>query len=94
MSKCAKPAGAISYTIVNQYGISPEVEFVYDLELPSNFVPKNIDGEVQGTLIATFNLRRAYYLIINFKPLFKLLFKGAGGGPRSWDGQNRVIYRS
>ena len=44
----AKPVGAISYTIVNDYGTSPEVEFVYDLELPLDFVPKNADGEVAG----------------------------------------------
>ena len=45
----AKPVGAISYTIVNDYGTAPEVEFVYDLELPLDFVPKNADGEVAGT---------------------------------------------
>ena len=54
----AKPVGAISYTIVNDYGTAPEVEFVYDLELPLDFVPKNADGEVAGTFTLncfTFN---------------------------------------
>ena len=50
LSGVAVPAGCISYTVVNQYGTSPEVEFVYDVELPQDFVPHNKDGEVAGEI--------------------------------------------
>ena len=29
-------------------GISPETEFIYDVELPAHFTPANNDGEVAG----------------------------------------------
>ena len=32
----------------SERGIHANTEFVYDLELPSDFVPKNSDGEVEG----------------------------------------------
>jgi hypothetical protein len=32
----------------DERGVNPEVEFIFDLKLPEDFVPVNADGEVQG----------------------------------------------
>jgi 8-oxo-dGTP pyrophosphatase MutT (NUDIX family) len=42
----AVPVGAITYLMENEIGIRDGVLFVYDLELPAQFVPQNRDGEV------------------------------------------------
>jgi 8-oxo-dGTP pyrophosphatase MutT (NUDIX family) len=42
----ATPAGAVSYRMENQLGIRDDVLFVYDLETPEDFTPKNRDGEI------------------------------------------------
>ncbi|MFI4948052.1 MAG: DUF4743 domain-containing protein [Alphaproteobacteria bacterium] len=42
----AVPVGAITYLMENEIGIRDGVLFVYDLELPADFVPRNRDGEV------------------------------------------------
>ncbi|CAG8629243.1 4865_t:CDS:2 [Funneliformis caledonium] len=43
----ALPTGAISYFIETQNGLQPEVQYVYDLELPLDVEPKPLDGEVE-----------------------------------------------
>ena len=40
------PVGAVTYLMENEVGIRDGVLFVYDLELPDDFAPKNRDGEV------------------------------------------------
>ena len=42
----AVPVGAVTYLMENEVGIRDGVLFVYDLELPDDFAPKNRDGEV------------------------------------------------
>lgn len=42
----AVPVGAITYLMENDIGIRDSVLFVYDLEMPAEFVPHNRDGEV------------------------------------------------
>jgi hypothetical protein len=42
----AVPTGAISYRMENELGIRDDVLFVFDLEMPADFVPKNQDGEI------------------------------------------------
>jgi hypothetical protein len=42
----AVPAGAISYRMETRLGIRDDVLFVYDLEMPADFAPKNQDGEI------------------------------------------------
>jgi 8-oxo-dGTP pyrophosphatase MutT (NUDIX family) len=42
----AVPVGAVSYRMETGLGIRDDVLFVYDLELPAEFVPKNRDGEI------------------------------------------------
>jgi hypothetical protein len=42
----AVPAGAVSYRMENELGIRDDVLFVFDLEMPADFVPQNQDGEI------------------------------------------------
>src|SRR5213593_357633 len=42
----AVPVGAITYLMENEIGVRDGVLFVYDLELPADFVPRNRDGEI------------------------------------------------
>ena len=42
----AVPVGAVSYCMQSELGIRDDVLYVYDLELPSDFVPTNNDGEI------------------------------------------------
>jgi hypothetical protein len=46
LAATAKPVGAISYRHESHEGLKPDVMFVYDLELPRHFVPRNTDGEM------------------------------------------------
>lgn len=43
----ALPVGAISYLMEQDKGLKPDILFLYDLELPADFVPRNTDGEVE-----------------------------------------------
>lgn len=42
-----KSAGCVSLFFESERGLFPNTEFVYDLELPVDFVPSNSDGEVE-----------------------------------------------
>lgn len=42
------PVGALSYCFANDKGLKPDVLFVYDLELPAGFTPRNTDGEIES----------------------------------------------
>ena len=44
----AVPVGAVSYRMETRLGIRDDVLFVYDLEVPADFEPKNRDGEFAG----------------------------------------------
>jgi 8-oxo-dGTP pyrophosphatase MutT (NUDIX family) len=48
LSNRALPVGAVSYRMETRLGIRDDVLFVYDLEMPADFVPKNRDGEIVG----------------------------------------------
>jgi len=39
-------AGAVSYRMETRLGIRDDVLFIYDLEMPADFVPENRDGEI------------------------------------------------
>jgi hypothetical protein len=55
LTRQAVPAGAISYRMETELGIRDDVLFVYDLEMPADFMPKNQDGEiVQFSLMPAF----------------------------------------
>lgn len=42
----ARPVGAITYTTEREEGLRRDVLYVFDLELPPDFVPVNHDGEI------------------------------------------------
>lgn len=41
-------AGCVSFFFESDQGLFPNTEYVFDLELPLDFVPQNADGEVQA----------------------------------------------
>jgi len=47
----AIPVGLVTYTRVTEHGLRPDVLYCYDLELPEDFVPRNLDGEVERFLL-------------------------------------------
>lgn len=53
IARRARPAGALSYRMELDGCLRDDTIFVYDLELPADFVPQNHDGE-----IASFQLMR------------------------------------
>jgi 8-oxo-dGTP pyrophosphatase MutT (NUDIX family) len=46
LTRDAVPVGAVSYRMETDLGIRDDVLFVYDLEMPADFMPKNQDGEI------------------------------------------------
>jgi hypothetical protein len=49
MASMASPAGAVSYALIDEKGnFKRDILFCYDLELPADFVPKAMDGEVES----------------------------------------------
>lgn len=42
-------AGCVSFFFESERGLFPNTEYVYDLELPLDFMPTNADGEVSWT---------------------------------------------
>ena len=43
----AVPVGAVTYCMETEYGLKPDVQFAFDLELPAGFTPRNVDGELE-----------------------------------------------
>ncbi|KAK7083407.1 hypothetical protein SK128_024030, partial [Halocaridina rubra] len=46
--KTARAAGTVSFLVETERGLHANTDFVYDLELPHDFIPCNNDGEVEG----------------------------------------------
>ena len=46
LAGAASPAGAVTYCLETEAGLRPDILYVYDLELPAGFQPRNSDGEV------------------------------------------------
>ncbi|XP_052804255.1 uncharacterized protein LOC128234213 isoform X2 [Mya arenaria] len=66
--KSLRPAGAVSYCYRDHRGILPETEYVFDLEVSPDFVPRSADGEMEQFYL--HSLEEIQSLIINeeFKP--------------------------
>lgn len=47
MALKAVPVGTVTYLMEQDKGLKPDILFLYDLELPADFVPRNTDGEVE-----------------------------------------------
>lgn len=48
LAATARPVGAISYCMEDEWGLKPDVMFCFDLEVPADFTPRNTDGELSG----------------------------------------------
>ncbi len=48
-----------SYFYEDQRGLFPECQFVYDLEVPEDFVPVNADGEMESFELLPIDTVRA-----------------------------------
>lgn len=51
LARCAKPVGALTYvTEIDEIdgGLRDDTLFIFDLEVPADFVPENTDGELAG----------------------------------------------
>jgi 8-oxo-dGTP pyrophosphatase MutT (NUDIX family) len=44
----ARPVGLVTYAHASDHGFKPDVLYCYDLELPADFEPRCMDGEVEG----------------------------------------------
>lgn len=42
----AIPTGMLNYCMAGEWGLKPDTLFVYDLEVPVDFTPRNTDGEI------------------------------------------------
>lgn len=62
------PVGTLSYCYTDERGILPETEYVFDLQLPSDFVPKNADGEMQNFHLYTVDEVKNLIIAEEFKP--------------------------
>jgi 8-oxo-dGTP pyrophosphatase MutT (NUDIX family) len=51
----ARPAGRVRYAVDLGQGLRPDTIFVFDLELPSDFLPANNDGEVESFYLWPLN---------------------------------------
>ncbi|HEY5789511.1 MAG TPA: NUDIX domain-containing protein, partial [Gammaproteobacteria bacterium] len=48
LAQQATPVGLVSYCLATPTGLKPDVLYCYDLELPADFVPRPVDGEVEA----------------------------------------------
>ena len=48
LARRARPVGALTYVTELEQGLRDDTLFVFDLELPADFVPRNTDGELTG----------------------------------------------
>lgn len=70
LAQQAKSVGVITYCMTSEQGnLNRDVLFIYDLELPPNFVPENTDGETQAFYL--WDLNKIMELIENTEE-FKL----------------------
>lgn len=46
-----QPKGCVSFFFQSERGLFPNTEFVFDIELPQDFVPKNNDGEAEEFIL-------------------------------------------
>ncbi|XP_076841570.1 thiamine pyrophosphokinase 2 [Brachyhypopomus gauderio] len=64
----ARAVGTVSYTYEDEEGIFPECQFVFDLELPTDFRPQIGDGEVQDFYLYPSDKVREMLVSGEFKP--------------------------
>lgn len=68
IAETARPVSTVSYTYEDEEGVFPECQFVFDLELPSEFQPRIGDGEVQDFYILSMDKVKGLLVCDEFKP--------------------------
>ncbi|OZJ04768.1 hypothetical protein BZG36_01861 [Bifiguratus adelaidae] len=68
ISKLAKNTGAIAYFCVSENGLQPEIQYVFDLEIPEDFVPEPADGEAECFYLWDLDEVKQRMLAGEFKP--------------------------
>ena len=69
--------GAVSYTSIDKNGrVKRDALFCYDIELPSSFIPKPMDGEVES---------------FELQPLSWVLKKIVEGGPNGYKPNCNIV---
>ncbi len=48
LARRARPVGAVSYCLEDEWGLKPDLMFCFDLAVPADFTPHNTDGEISG----------------------------------------------
>ena len=83
LARQAVPTGAITYRHEMADGLKPDVQFIYDLELPADFTPRNDDGEVEEfylwpieKVVATVRDTRAFKFNCNLAIIHFLVVHG------------------
>ncbi|XP_062575982.1 uncharacterized protein LOC134237855 [Saccostrea cucullata] len=66
--KILKSVGTMSCIHEDERGVHPEVEFLFDLKLPEDFVPVNADGEVQEFKLYPVSELQDTIVLDSFKP--------------------------
>ncbi len=51
LARRARPVGAVTYTLELENGLRRDILYVYDLELPADFAPRNTDGEIDHFML-------------------------------------------
>ncbi|ORX51265.1 hypothetical protein DM01DRAFT_1087532 [Hesseltinella vesiculosa] len=68
LAQHAKNVSVVSYYTTSQYGLQPETEFVFDLELPLDYQPTPKDGEVECFYLWTLDQVKESVLRGDWKP--------------------------
>ncbi len=51
LARRAKPVGAVTYALESAEGLKPDVQFVYELEVPQDFTPAPHDDEIEEFML-------------------------------------------
>jgi isopentenyldiphosphate isomerase len=51
LARRAVPVGAVTYAMETPEGLKPDVQFVYELEVPHDFTPRAADGEIHEFML-------------------------------------------
>lgn len=54
-------AGCVSFFFESERGLFPNTEYVYDLELPLDFIPNNADGEVSDIFLGPSDTTNGFF---------------------------------
>ena len=68
LAATARPVGAITYCMEDEWGLKPDIMYCYDLEVPADFTPRNTDGEISSfALMPVAEVARQVRETNNFK---------------------------